>query len=202
MTQAEALDASAYFDPRRNLHRRFWEAAQDYDGFVAGAEPPQREEWEASAARVRIQPAQRELLGGFTRQMRVLVVATPWSGDCVLQVPIIHHLAQASPVITARVLERDAHPQMRDEVRICGAAKVPVAVFMTEDFFECSRMGDRTLTSYRALARRALGPNCPMMTDGLDEDELAASVQDWMDEFERVQLMMRLSPYLRERYDD
>jgi hypothetical protein len=73
---------------------------------------------------------------------------------------------------------------------------------MTEDFFECSRFGDRTLASYRALARRmhegpgAAGPAT------WDPGERAATTAEWVAECERVQLMMRLSPYLRERHGD
>jgi hypothetical protein len=36
----------------------------------------------------------------------------------------------------------------------------------------------------------------------LDADELAATIQDWSDEFERVALLVRLSAKLRQRHGD
>jgi hypothetical protein len=33
-------------------------------------------------------------------------------------------------------------------------------------------------------------------------DELAATLQDWINELERVQLMLRLSPRLRQKHND
>ncbi len=89
-----------------------------------------------------------------------------------------------------------------DELRICGAKKVPVVVFLTEDFFEVERYGDRTLSVYRRKAERELGPACPVILGPQDGNEAAVEIQEWLDIFERVQLMLRLSPPLRRRYGD
>lgn len=202
MTGTQSLDASAYFDQRRNMHRRLWEAALPYAEFVATGDSEDQKAWQAVFDRVGPTPHQGEFLKAFTRQMKILVVAATWSRDCVRQVPMLERLAAASPVVHVKVLDRDAHPDVRDEVRLCGAARVPVAIFLTEDYFECSRMGDRTLSTYRTLAKALIGPTCPVGDPLLKEDEIAATQQDWLNEFERVQLMMRLSPYLRERYGD
>jgi hypothetical protein len=35
-----------------------------------------------------------------------------------------------------------------------------------------------------------------------DAEETAATLQDWLDEFERVQLMLRLSTRLRQKHGD
>ena len=202
MSRMQALDTSAYFDQRRNMYRRFWEAAVPYTDFVALASAEDRKLWDAMYARVAPTPNHATFLAGFTRQTRVLVTAATWSCDCIQQVPILARLAEASPAIQLRVLDRDSHPELRDEVRLCGAARVPAAVFLPEDSFECSRMGDRTLSTYRSLARKELGSDCRTGDPLLQEDEILATQQDWLNELERVQLMMRLSPYLRERYGD
>ena len=36
------------------------------------------------------------LLGGFTREMKVLVISGIWCGDCVAQGPLLHHIASAN----------------------------------------------------------------------------------------------------------
>ena len=57
-------------------------------------------------------------------------------------------------------------------------------------------------TSQIALAKKQLGPACPIAIAPPDPDELAATLQDWLDEFERVQLMLRLSARLRQKHGD
>jgi hypothetical protein len=79
---------------------------------------------------------------------------------------------------------------------------VPVAIFMAEDFEPVSVFGDRTLARYRALAARQLGASCPVPGAHVDADELHATLQDWLNEFERVQLVLRLSTRLREKHGD
>jgi hypothetical protein len=79
---------------------------------------------------------------------------------------------------------------------------VPVVIFMAEDYHPVSVYGDRTLTRYRALAARRLGAACPLPGAPPADDELAATLQDWLDEFERIELLLRLSSRLRQKHGD
>ena len=54
----------------------------------------------------------------------------------------------------------------------------------------------------RALAAKQLGAACPLALVPPDRDELAATLQDWLDEFERIQLMLLLSARLRQKHGD
>ena len=94
---------------------------------------------------------------------------------------------------------------LRDEQeRLAGihGKRVPVLVFCAEDYQIVSWYGDRTLSRYRAIAQRQLGPSCPLPGAPVDKSELAATLQDWLDEFERVHLLLRLSGRLRQKYND
>jgi hypothetical protein len=75
-------------------------------------------------------------------------------------------------------------------------------VFLSEDAQQVGWYGDRTLSKYRQLARDQLGPSCPTGIGAPDRDLLVAVTQDWLDEFERVQLLLRLSSRLRELHGD
>jgi hypothetical protein len=101
-----------------------------------------------------------------------------------------------------RLIDRDVNPKLRDEVRILGAMRVPIVVFFTEDFFEVGRFGDRTLTTYRKKAANEIGPACAVPSVASEAEELLAEQSDWVDIFERVLLMARLSPPLRARHRD
>jgi hypothetical protein len=196
------METPKYFDRRAPLYRRHFEGGQTYEEHVSGASDAHRARWEEMLAKTALSADQRGLLGAFTRRIHALVLSGTWCGDCIRQVPILKRIEEACPAFSLRLVDRDTHPELRDELRLNGAAKVPVVLFLTEDFFECSRMGDRTLPTYRAMAQNQLGPACPIGPAPLAQDELTAVTAEWVGEVERVQLMLRLSPFLRERHGD
>ncbi len=121
----------------------------------------------------RLTDTQRELLGGFVRQMNIFVVSGIWCGDCVEQCPLIQRIAEANPgKIDLRFVERDQRPELRDKVTMNGGHRVPVVLFLAEDFYWCATAGDRTIHRYRAVAARKLGPSCPIGIVPPDKDEL------------------------------
>jgi hypothetical protein len=178
-----------------------------YADFLAryGSEQHRRR-WAALHAQVKLSPEQRELLAGFRREMKALCLAGAWCGDCVNQCPIFDHFAAATPCVAVRYLDRDEHADLAAALRICGGARVPVVVFLSEDGQFCGLYGDRTLAKYRQMAAQQLGAprggaSCPTGI-GTDAALLEAVTQDWLDEFERVQWMLRLSPRLRQLHGD
>ncbi len=54
-----------------------------YEPYVATGTAEQQRRWGAFDDAVRLTDAQRQLVAGFTRDMRVLVVSGVWCGDCV-----------------------------------------------------------------------------------------------------------------------
>lgn len=161
-----------------------------------------RQRWTAAHVAIALTAEQSELLSNFTREMKVLVMAGAWCGDCVSQCPIFEHFAAASSKIEIRYVDRDADPELAEELKICGGSRVPQIVIMSEDFLPVSREGDRTLSRYRQMAADQLGAACPTGL-GLDSDPTTKMVvQDWVDIFERAQLILRLSPSLRKKHND
>jgi thiol-disulfide isomerase/thioredoxin len=161
-----------------------------------------RRRWANMHAAVRLSAAQRELLASFRREMKVLCLTGAWCGDCVNQCPIFDHFAQATPQIQIRYLDRDAESELAAELRVCGGSRVPVVVFLSEDGQQVGRYGDRTLARYRRLAAEQLGSSCPTGLVVPDAELTAAVTQEWLNEFERVHLLLRLSPRLRQLHGD
>jgi hypothetical protein len=161
-----------------------------------------RARWEAVYNQVVLTAAQRELLGSFTRAMPVLCLAGAWCGDCVNQCPIFAHFAQAAPPIQLRFLDRDAHADVQQALRINGGDRVPVVVFFSEDGQEVARYGERTLSKYRQLMRDQAGASCPTGISVGKDPLLDQVTHDWLIEFERVQWLLRLSPRLRKLHND
>jgi thiol-disulfide isomerase/thioredoxin len=178
-------------------------AALPYDRYVKTGTPQQQERWQKVYEAARLKPEQTALVAGFVRHMKVLIVSGVWCGDCIEQCPLLQRIAEANPArVELRLLDRDEHKDLSAKVRICGGDRVPVVLLLAEDHEVCSVLGDRTLSRYRALAARQLGPSCPTGLVVPGADELSATLQDWLDEVERVQLMLRLSGRLRQKYGD
>lgn len=196
------------------LERAFLESefskGMAYSHYVALGTESQRAAWGRVHERVRLTARQEELLSSFTRDMKVLVTSGLWCGDCAAQCPILARIGEASGparggggrMVDVRFVDRDAHRELADRVKINDGHRVPTAVFMAEDFCFVSLVGDRVLSRYRAAAAKQLGSAC--LLPGAEEasGEVEATVAEWVNEFERGQLLLRLSARLRERHGD
>jgi thiol-disulfide isomerase/thioredoxin len=177
-----------------------YSAGLTYDEFLARyANPTEKQRWDDFHRQVTLTDPQKTLLNSFTRDMQVLVMAGAWCGDCVNQCPIFDHFARQNERIQVRYFDRDDNLDLGDALQTCGAARVPAVVFLAEDGEFCGRAGDRTLSKYRQMASSLVGAAC---STGLADDLTAAVVQDWLDEFERIQWMLRTSGRLRKKHGD
>ncbi|NBP88500.1 MAG: thiol reductase thioredoxin, partial [Planctomycetia bacterium] len=75
-------------------------------------------------------------------------------------------------------------------------------LFLSEDFHPVVFHGDRTLAAYRRAVEEQLGSSCPTGLVAPAEEAITAVVADWLDVFERVQLILRLSGRLRKLHGD
>lgn len=184
-----------------NLLDRF-ESAFPYEPFLQqfGTEEQSRR-WNEFREQVTLSDSQRELLQSFTRDMKILVIAGAWCGDCVNQCPIFEHFADVSNRIQIRYIDRDAAGELIETFSTCGGARVPCVIFLSEDGEVCGRHGDRTLSKYRAVVAKLTGATCPTGL-GFDEELTSSVTQDWLNEFERIQWMLRTSGRLRQLHGD
>jgi thiol-disulfide isomerase/thioredoxin len=181
---------------------RFQQGLTYFDFLARYANDHQKQRWREAHEQVVLSPAQRELLASFNRTMNVLCLAGAWCGDCIYQCPMFEQFAAAAPVLQVRYFDRDDHADVQRELQINGGNRVPVVLFLSEDGFEVSRYGERTLSRYRRLVQEQAGDACPSGIT-VPSDALRAEVtQDWLNEFERVQWILRLSPRLRQLHGD
>jgi thiol-disulfide isomerase/thioredoxin len=177
--------------------------ALPYDRYVKSGTDEQQRRWSQVYDAARLSEAQKQLVGGFVREMKILIFSGIWCGDCVEQCPLIYRIAQANAgKIDLRFLERPRDGELIPELRVNGGSRVPAVLFLSEDNEWCATAGDRTIHRYRAVALRKLGPLCPTGIVAPEKEELDATLGDWLNEVERVQLMLRLTPRLRQKYQD
>ncbi len=178
-------------------------SALPYENYFRTGNDEQQRRWNQVYKAARLTDVQRQLVAGFVRNMKILVFSGVWCGDCIEQCPLIQRIAEANPAkIDLRFIERPRDGELIPELRINGGNRVPVVLFLSEDEQWCATAGDRTVHRYRAIAVRKLGAHCPTGIVPPDKEELQATLGDWLNEVERVQLMLRLTPRLREKYQD
>ncbi|MFH2002581.1 MAG: thioredoxin family protein [Planctomycetota bacterium] len=197
-------DFKNYYDIREAFWREHFQQALEFDSFLAKTEPLFAQRWKDMADTFPpLSLEQRERLSGHNRKLNILVYCSAWCGDCAQLVPLIHKIAGAvDGEVEMRLMERDVSEKLKDELRILGAMRVPIVVFLSEDFHEVARMGDRSLTAYRRKAQTETGAACSLGTLASPAADLESEQAEWVDHIERVLLMLRLAPPLRMRYRD
>jgi thiol-disulfide isomerase/thioredoxin len=185
-----------------NLFAKFSEALPYRDFLARHGTPAYEARWRECYEKVQLTPAQRDLLGQFKRETNVLVLAGAWCGDCAGQCPVFERFAETAPALKVRYLDRDMHADVQAELQINGGNRVPVVAFFSEDGHEVARYGERTLSQYRMLAAKTVGASCSTEIVTAGDPLLAQITQDWLDEFERVQWILRLSARLRQKHND
>ena len=195
-------DISGYYDKRSDFWKRHFSIAYDYDSFINLGKPEEISQWRDRAERTpELTTEQKTRLQNYNRELNVLVYAGTWCGDCSRQAPMLKKIAEAAgSKVNLRFIERETSKELQDELRIVGGLRVPIIVFLTEDFWELGRFGERLLHVYRSKAAREIGR-------GIDEGVLSPKalekeMSEWVDIFERMLLMVRLSPPLRRRHGD
>ena len=195
-------DIIGYYDKRSEFWKRHFGMALDFDSFINLGKPEEITQWRERAERTpELTTEQKTRLQNINRELNILVYAGTWCGDCSRQAPMLKKLAEvAGNKVNLKLIERETSKELQDELRVVGGLRVPIVVFLTEDFWEVGRFGERLLHIYRSKAAREIGR-------GLDEGVLShgaleKEMSEWTDIFERMLLMVRLSPPLRKRHGD
>jgi thiol-disulfide isomerase/thioredoxin len=191
----------SYHDNRAHFWKKHYEMALPYEEYLK-TDPEKAVRWREFEPRaLTLLGEQKKRVQDYNREINILAMVGIWCGDCVRTTSIIRKIAEAAgEKLNIRFIERETSPELVEELRILGATRVPRIVFLTEDFWEIDRAGDRLLPVYRAKAAREIGMNhdAGVMTPKAIQEETEA----WLDVFERVLLMARLAPPLRKRYND
>ena len=191
-----------YEDSKSDFWKDKWVKAQTYDDFIESGTASEKEQWLDRKNRVPdLTEKQIERLKGYNRELNVLVYAGSYCGDCSRVAPMILKMAEAAgEKVKVKFIDREVSTELRDELKILGAIRVPVVVFLTEDFWHVGRFGERLLSVYRSKAAREIGRGKDHGV--LSPKALEREISEWLDVFERMLIMVRLAPPLRKRYND
>ncbi|MEO1236484.1 MAG: thioredoxin family protein [Planctomycetota bacterium] len=177
--------------------------ALPYEAFVARGEAQgHRGPWDQRYAATALSDGQHALVAGFSRKMHVLCLTGTWCGDCALQGSAMQRVAEANPerIELRFLLREEEHAELIVPARINGGFRVPVTWWLAEDFAPVWCFGDRTLSRYRSMARKAFGDDAVVAPP--PADPVLAVRDEVVAQFERVHLLLRLSGRLRQKHGD
>src|ERR1700726_4021691 len=98
-----------------------------YDRYLQTGTEEQQRRWTQVYDAARLTDTQKELVGGFVREMKILIFSGIWCGDCVQQCPLIWRISQENGrKIDLRFVERPREGALVPELRINGGNRVPV----------------------------------------------------------------------------
>lgn len=190
-TKATAVDYGQLFDK-----------ALSYDQFLEQyGSASDKSKWAMTHEAITLTDTQTALLESFAREQKVLVLSGAWCGDCATQCPIFERFAEQTDKLQIRYLDRDDEPDFAESMLTCGGKRVPGVLFLSEDNMVCGRYGDKTLAKFRSLVANDAAGTCSVGF-GEPADLQAAVTQEWLDQFERIQWMLRLSGRLRDKHGD
>lgn len=187
----------------KTLITQHFDQGLSYADFVAlGEAEGHRPQWDQRYEQTALTAEQTDLIAGFTRKMHVLCLTGTWCGDCALQGAAMQRVAEANPdkIDLRFVLRSEQHAPLIVKSTINQGFRVPVTWWLAEDFEPVFSFGDRTLSRYRSMARKALGE--ASVQAAAPENPVTTVRDEVLDLFERAHLLLRLSGRLRQIHGD
>ena len=128
------------------------ESIEDY---IAGL-TDNRAKFEQLLAESQLREDQLSLVEGLPVDLRVLVIAEPWSGDVLYNLPPLLRIAQGAGW-EVRIFRRDKYPDMILPYRKDGLYQsIPVFVFFDRDFNELGSWIERPVAATRMIDEESL----------------------------------------------
>ena len=124
------------------MDRSRFERAESLPDFAARA-VQNHDLWVGTLKRAALAPEHAARAAALPGRWHVVVLLEDWCGDAVNTVPFLHRLADATPGVTLRVLERDRNLDLMDAHLSNGARAIPLAIVYDELFVERGQWGSR-----------------------------------------------------------
>jgi hypothetical protein len=137
------------------LDREFFEKGKTPEQFLAGY-GDNRVRFEQLLAESTLDKAQIQKARSLPRDLNVLVIAEPWSGDVLYNLPPLLRLAETAGW-QVRIFHRDQYPELILPYRKDGLYhSIPVIIFYDQDFNELTHWIERPEQATRTIDEESL----------------------------------------------
>lgn len=146
-----------------------WIKGLTFKGFVNYSQK-NVEEFKKGYEAVEIPDSVAQQIKGIKSEVRLLMLGADWCGDVVANLPAIARLADLSPNIELRILDRDRHEELMNHFLTNGGKAIPVLIVTNGDMSEHRRWGPRP-----AECQRIMDEN----KDKKPKEEIYPMIRDW-----------------------
>lgn len=137
------------------MDSNFFEKGETVEQFRSGLKDNQAK-FDQLMADSQLGEAQRQQAARLPRDLRVVVIAEPWSGDVLYNLPPLLRLAEAAGWVV-RIFHRDRYPELIMPYRKDGLyLSIPVFVFYDREFKELGHWVERPAAATRLIDDESL----------------------------------------------
>lgn len=132
------------------------EIGVSYDDYLKDMNDKYRQGWIDKYDKIEITPAQREILASPSREMNIVVFAAGWCPDCKAACPILKIMEDLSNYIDLTLIDKDQHSDKMKDYHTNGGPRIPLVLFMNDEFEELDRWVERSKFGYQLLLEAKL----------------------------------------------
>lgn len=133
---------------------KVFNSGKTFEDWLADAEDAERRGKMAKAhLQLVLDPQQHGFLKAVPKKVRVIAIAEDWCGDVVRHVPALQKVADASPNVEARYIQREQWPDVFVRFLTNGGEAIPKFVFLSQDWVECGSWGPMPAACRELIAR-------------------------------------------------
>ena len=138
------------------MDEKFFQQGETIEQFIARFSEEQRAKFEGLLKESRLSEKQLYEIETLPRELHVMVIAEPWSGDVMFNLPPLIRFAQAAQW-QVRIFLRDSYPELIQSYRKDGLyLSIPVFVFFDKNFNELGNWIERPSIATKTIDDESL----------------------------------------------
>lgn len=138
------------------MDQNTYQQGESLEIFIHSMEVPIRESFNRLLVESRAALSDGELAGGMVLDLKVLVIAEPWSGDVLYNLPVLVALAESFGW-QLRIFRRDENLVLMEHYKKEGIyLSIPVFIFYDKDFRELAHWIERPQVATQLIDEESL----------------------------------------------
>lgn len=126
--------------------------AQDPETYLSEISEKYKGKWEKKINQVEFNQGQIDFLESNQLLINIVIFSAEWCPDCQASVPVPIKMAEHSDYINVKIIDKDKHgEEVLEDYKTNGGKRVPLILFLNEDYQELSRWIERSTFGYKLV---------------------------------------------------
>jgi thiol-disulfide isomerase/thioredoxin len=100
---------------------------------------------------VQLKPSEMEKFAQISRPVKITALSEDWCIDCLMTLPIMAQIAEATPGMELRIFSRSKWPALKEYYNGRGIMAIPVYSFLDENYAEIGTFIERPQLAYQKM---------------------------------------------------